>query len=447
MKILLVDDDTTILELLAIILENTFSPELVERCTRPDHAIEAIKKQDFDLIICDYEMPPHGRGDEVFNFVIDGDVKSKFVLFSSEDKKNLTILKDENFVAPQFFYLSKPSRPKDFKEFIREVLDDAPTITSTSAFNPIRIHNFLRFSGTQCPIYIKLSTNKYVKIINAGAEYDLEFIDKYISKGIKQLYIERNDYDDFLVRFGKTSFLTSKETSSQDFLKEAQKSHRYLSTLMSEIGISEYVLDIANQISTEVIEKATEEKSLKKLLAKLIASKDYAYDHTYLITCICSHLCKELGLSNSVLERLSFASLVHDIGITDSHSCYIHDIEPKNISNQDKEKLDMIQDHHFILEEYKNLPDITDDLTNIMNHHHLFEESYPFNQKLQLERVNNVVAIFLVAHCFANQLYTYEFDSSKLRDALTVVKHNFSTPNFAKILRALEIVYIKNQPK
>jgi len=444
MKILLVDDDTTILELLAIILENVFNPDIIERATRPDHAILKLAETTYDLIICDYEMPPHGKGDEVFNFVIENEIPSKFVLFSSEDKANLLMLKHEKFTSPQFHYLSKPAKPKDFKEFIRGIIDQ-PTIQSAAAFYPIRIHNFLRFSGTQCPIFVKLSNNKYVKILNPGDTYDIEFIDKYISKNVAHLYIERKDYDNFLVAFGGTSFLISEGLNTKNFIVEAQKTHRYLSTLMSGVGISEYALDIAEQISSQVLNQASKERSLKDLLAHLINSKDYSYDHTYLITCICSHLCKELGLSQSVLERLSFASLVHDIGIVNAHTCYIHDIEPKKISTLDKKEQENVKNHHDILQSFKNLPDITDDIQMIMKHHHLFDKDYPHNSNFQMERLNQVVSVFLVAHCFANQLYMHKFDPNMIRDSLTVVKFSFSTPNFDKIIRALEIIYIKNQ--
>lgn len=444
MKILLVDDDTTILELLAIILENIFNPDIVDRATRPDHAINLLQEKSYDLIICDYEMPPHGKGDAVFEYVITNDLKSKFVLFSSEEKENLLMLGHEKFQAPQFHYLSKPAKPKAFKEFIKGIIDQ-PTIKSTAAFFPIRIHNFLRFSGTQCPIFVKLSNNKYVKILNAGDTYDIDFIDKYIKKNVGHLFIERKDYDEFLVNFGSTKFLFSDNLSSKDFIKEAQKTHRYLATLMSGVGISEYVLDMAEQVSSKVLEQASGEKSLKDLLSHLINSKDYTYDHTYLITCICSHLCKELGLSHAVLERLSFASLVHDIGITNAETCYIHDIEPKRIKELDDKEIKAIQNHHNILKNFKNLPDITDDIQMIMSHHHLFEKDYPFNSNFQMDRLNQAVSVFLVAHCFSNQLYAHKFDPNMIRDSLTVVKFHFEGANFAKIIRALEIIYIKNK--
>lgn len=444
MKILLVDDDTTILELLAIILENIFNPEIIDRATRPDHGIEKLSKTTYDLVICDFEMSPHGNGEMVFNYIVENAIQSKFVLFSSENKENLQMLKAEQFNTSQFNYLSKPAKPKVFKEFIKGIID-LPQIQSEAAFCPIRIHNFLRFSGTQCSIFVKLSNNKYVKILNPGDNYDIEFIDKYIAKKVTHLYIEKKDYDSFLVEFGGSKFLISDGLTTNNFIKEAQKTHRYLSTLMSGIGISEYALDIAEQISSQVLKQASGEKSLKDLLANLINSKDYSYDHTYLITCICSHLCKELGLSQKVLERLSFASLVHDIGISNAETCYIHDLKPKNIENLDKEEIQSIKGHHDILKNFKNLPDITDDVQMILTHHHLFEKDYPFNTNFQMERLNQVVSVFLVAHCFSNQLYLHRFDTSMIRDALTIVKFNFTTPNFTKIIRALEIIYVKNQ--
>lgn len=445
MNILLVDDDTTILELLATILENMFRNAHIERCTRPDVAISLLEKHEYELIICDYEMPPHGTGELVYNYITECKIKSTFLLFTSLESTNLEFVNAETYTQPQFNYLKKPAPPKKFKECIKALVPQKTSIPEVAIqeYYGVRIHNFLRFNKTQCDIFLKLGENKFVKILNKDSEYDIDFIDKYILRNIHHFYIQKNDYDQFLVAFGASKFLSFEGETTTTFLQEAQKTHRYLSTLMTGIGISQYVIDIANEVSLKVVEEVSGEKQFSDLLKRLINSKDYTYDHTFLITTICSHICKELDLNNSALQKLSFASLIHDLGISDTKLCYLHDINPEEITSLPQEERSIIKDHHDLLTQVQNIPDLTDDIKNILKYHHLFDEKYTYNPNFQIERLNTIVSIFLVAHAFANELYKNDFNKVNNRDIITVLKYKFKTKNFTKIIKALEISFLK----
>lgn len=441
MKVLIIDDDNSILELLAIIIENGFSPSLIAKAMCPQSAIQELDKEHFDLIICDYDMPPHGNGEQVFDYFVSKKIEASFLLFTAKESHLVPLVNSPKFQNMKYSFLQKPSKPKIIKEKISAIINREHATMDN--YCSIRIYNFTRFNTTKCDIYIKIGDDKFVKVLNKDDTFEADFIGKYMSKNITHLYITKDSYDQFLVEFGSSNFLLSSETDKATFIETAKKSHQYLAGMINSLGVSQYTIDMATNIAEKTIELTRKDKTLSLLLEKLIKSQSHSYDHTFLVTCLCTHIAKEIGLSEQAIEKLAFSSLVHDIGINKNETCYIHDIVPSKIDTLDFEDQYSIKNHHEVLEKIEHLPDISDDILTIVKFHHIFDDAYPNRDTINLERFNSVVGVFLVAHAFSNELYRADFDMKKVREGLTIVTSIFKTKNFAKIIRALDIIILE----
>lgn len=442
MKVLIVDDDNSIIELLAIILENSISPKHIGRALNPQSAKEELSQCDYNLVICDFEMYPYGTGQDVFDYIKDNNLSCKFLLFSGREFESTKFSGISEFGPHKFHYLKKPAQPKVIREAIAKLIQSHDDIKD---YYGIRIHNFIRFESTKCNIYIKLGLDKYVKILNKDDSYDNQFLQKYIIKEVSHFYITKNDYNDFLVEFGRSNFLVS-NASQKTFLDTAMKSHLYLTSLVSNVGISDFVLEEANQLAIKSLEMSQRDKTLSKLIETLINSQNYSYDHTFLITCFCTQIGLEIGLNKIALEKLAFASLVHDLGISRDNLCVIHDLFPEKIEKLELEEQFIIKNHHSILDKFKHSNDLTDDIEKILKIHHTFDKEYIYNEIVTgLDKVSHFVGVFLISHMLSNEFYKNDFDSSKLADSLTNIKHTFQGPNFDKILRALDIIIYRKK--
>ena len=88
MKVLLVDDDADVREIIAFTIESQLSCEINE-IDCGNAAIEEIKlNPNYDLIVCDYNMPD-GNGGEVYNYLIDNNIDIPYVFCSSLLNQNL----------------------------------------------------------------------------------------------------------------------------------------------------------------------------------------------------------------------------------------------------------------------------------------------------------------------------------------------------------------------
>lgn len=441
MKVLIVDDDNSIIELLAIILENSIAPKFIGRALTPQNAINELEKNDYNLVICDYEMYPHGTGQDVFNYIVDNKLNSSFLLFSGRDFETTHFEGISKIPKNKFLYLKKPAQPKVIRESITKLIE---THNDDKEFYGVRIHNFIRFERTKCDIYLKLGHDKFVKILKSNDQYDNQFLQKYISKNVSHFYITKENYNDFLVEFGSSNFLIS-TNSSKTFLDTAVKSHLYLTSLVANVGISEFVLEEASQLAIKSLEVSQKDKSLAKLLEILINSQNYSYDHTFLITCFCTQLGLEIGLNKVALEKLAYASLIHDLGISRDNLCVIHDLYPYKIEKLDLEDQFFIKSHHQLLDKMTSNNDLSDDIEKIIKFHHAFDQDYPYNEMVQLDKVSHFVGVFLVSHMLSNELYKNDFDMTKLADSVTIIKDVFKYQNFDKIIRALDIIIYRKK--
>ncbi len=84
-KILLIDDDPAFTRILGDYIDENYPLLAVVSCNNPLEALSTIKRQTYDLILIDFEMPTLD-GRKIMQFAIQSGVsKSRIVILSSRD--------------------------------------------------------------------------------------------------------------------------------------------------------------------------------------------------------------------------------------------------------------------------------------------------------------------------------------------------------------------------
>jgi CheY-like chemotaxis protein len=99
MRLLVVDDIRDFREIVAQVAENINKAAEVVEASSADDAIELLtKRANFDLIVCDYNMP--GRtGDAVFDFLTASGLNIPFILFTALPSFDLKRFRGNNFAG------------------------------------------------------------------------------------------------------------------------------------------------------------------------------------------------------------------------------------------------------------------------------------------------------------------------------------------------------------
>lgn len=118
--ILVVDDDLTLGELLAVILEDYFTKFEIKTAHSGQDAWEMVKEYHPRLVISDMHMP-HGSGIELFrNISKSGFSDIGFILMSGElTEKELGLFRKEGLEH----FIKKPFQSTDLRDKVNEILD------------------------------------------------------------------------------------------------------------------------------------------------------------------------------------------------------------------------------------------------------------------------------------------------------------------------------------
>ncbi|MEG2354009.1 MAG: response regulator [Clostridium sp.] len=117
MRIFLVDDDSNIINILTMIIEDRELGEVVGSCTSALNAIDDIKAFNPDIVIVDLLMP-NKDGIEVVNECKEKQIKAKFIMLSQVNNKEMIAKAYEGGIE---FYIQKPINAIEVERVIKNL--------------------------------------------------------------------------------------------------------------------------------------------------------------------------------------------------------------------------------------------------------------------------------------------------------------------------------------
>jgi response regulator RpfG family c-di-GMP phosphodiesterase len=437
-KVLIVDDQPVLRHFCTIIIDNYFDDvEIVECCNGRDAIEEVQKHHHFDLIISDYEMVG-GDGHVLLDFLDSINYEHPYILHTSRNLVELPHMREMMANSPVRKYLQKPSRVPEFNRLIAELVEGTNAIVE---YKRVKIVYFLRFNKVLCDVYIKLGSDKFVKIINKDHIYTKEDIDKYIKKNQKHLYILQQDFDKFTSEYITTPFLEFIQDMDAKFSPEDSlvRIHAVLEDLVHSVGIDKVVLTLANEYVSSVDKIASDDKKLGKLLFKMRSTEGYLYDHSYMTACMASFILNKLSWgSQEHIEKVCQAAIFHDIALSEQEHALITDIDGEHAKLLDRVAQRKVKLHgQDAADLLKNTPAYSSDLENILQTHHELPNGKGFPKGFGSKQIGPLACVFILAHEFVKQLYLVNFDESAHKDILVHLFNNYNSGNFKDAFDAL----------
>jgi len=442
MRILFVEDDDGFRNLYTMVLENYIKNVEIFQCISGNQAIKQLKQKTFDLIICDFEMQD-GNGDVVYSFLKENAINVNFILFSTITISKLGSFEEYMNVNPCSTYICKSEGVAKFKErifsFLSKNFENISFIEEL--YKRIRIYHFWRFNRALCDVYLKLSDQKFVKIINKMDYYSKKDIDRYVRKKQKYFYISNEDYKNFSVSLKNASFLIFEEERILNYNKEEliSTTHAIIHELLQTVGVSSTLLELAEKSVLEVTDGLRENNELWSLLVKSRDKRDYLYDHSYLLSCVCCNICSRLNWYNQeTLHKLCMAAVFHDLLLNDSKLAMINRLDDERLLEFSKEEQNLFADHPLKMAEIiRNSGKFISNVDVVIEQHHERPDGKGFPRGLSHLRISQLVCVFIIAHDFVDRLYEIDFDEEKLNIVLSDLGEMYNVGNFRKPLEAL----------
>lgn len=413
LQILIVDDEPEILDIIVMLIKMKFNAEITSALSGRAAINELKQNPNFDLIICDYSMPD-GNGDIVYSFIKEQKLNIPFVLHTAVSLEDIA-LKNEDIVL-----FPKPANFADFTQLLKKMLPDEKEETEIvkGEYCSINLTMLLKAGTLPGDIYIKLSDNKFVKILLKDNVFCDEDFQKYKIRGINKLYFEKKDSKLILDRLINDITLSYRDVSMAQ-LPEAyiitQNVHEVLHETFLQLGVTEEfkkAIDQSVAFSINAIKvMSARDKAYQKLFDKIALHRDkYISSHSSALAFVAATFANKLDWKSEVtLAKLTTAALLHDIVLASDFSYDDHVIfldRQKTESILYKMSLaDYVKHPQASSEIVINMIGIPEEVDRIILEHHELPDGTGFPKQLTSVQISPLSAVFILAHNMLDYMY------------------------------------------
>lgn len=400
--ILVIDDDLDLIKMLKILLLNQSYKVITTNEIRK--AKELIELYDIDLIISDVKMP------QVDGFTLVKWIRSKGyqgkILMMSAFSELLDIKHAHDAGADDF--LLKPMKQKNLLQKVDTLLNNKSVTgkgkNQGEEFKAVSMNVFLRHEVLEFPIFLKLTADKIVKIADAAHELDDERIYSFIEKGVKCLYLIKEDFKKHTSKYIKIAEGLENKKDVPIAKKQNYMVHIggvIINKIYSE-EINEESFYDAKEYLDSTLDILTDNSKSFSLLESLRNHGDYFTSHGMAVSIYGVMLCRKLEWdTEKTLGLVAMGGIFHDIGKKDLDRSVIEK-NPSELTPEEKIALDSHPIHG--IEVLNNLHVFEDSLIQIILQHHECNDGSGFPFHLKRDRILKLAKLIYIVDLFCNYI-------------------------------------------
>jgi putative nucleotidyltransferase with HDIG domain len=391
-KILIVEDDSFFREAITQFLKK----KNFEVFEAPDGkaARDKLAVETFDIVLTDIQMP-HFNGIELLEW----SKKHRPVPFIMMTGFSMLLETQSAFDLGAKEFISKPFKNAELLEAIERIM---PTVSKTLDLKPapameyckVSIDEFVARPQVEFDVYIKLAEKKFIKLVHKGEQMSVERVNFYKEKGLKFLFIARDDFGKLVdFNLNVANLIKDRGDISQEKKMNFMK---YTGEVILEKafidGIDKNSFKEAQEFLNLTISVISDSKETFDLMNLLNSHSDYIYAHSVGVAMYSAMIARKMGFgSNQVFFKLSMAAIFHDIGKKEIDRTVLE--KPRHLLTSAERRL--IESHVTRSQEIlMAIQGIPEDIIQIVYEHHedSIGQGYPMAKvKKQLHPLSRVL--------------------------------------------------------
>lgn len=388
--VLIVDDETDILEIHEMTVRSTFSGE-VRTANSGEEALQVIRENGIPrLIISDLQME-NGDGFFLFNSLRESSIQVPFIVCSANPFIQLKALPGNVHIV------TKP----DIVSPLIKILEKILFTKRTPEFVPVKITHLLRMGQTSHDFYLRLGDENFVRAFKKGENFSASDSEKYIRKSIYNLYISGQEAFEFIKNFEKYLGLkTQSLMQTSEDLVIAYEAVEAVEALSKSLGWAPECVEVARKTVDLALRSITPETRIYEILKLRFNSQAKGYSqHIGKLALMTSAFCRQLDPnSQSSQMKLALASLLHDMTVDPELYENIEEWDEKARDPRDNSELTVRYRNHpkdasALVCQMQNLPP---DVDRIIMDHHENSSTSGFPRKIIAGRISHLTALFIV---------------------------------------------------
>lgn len=394
--------------------------------TGKEAQLKAYQKK-FNYFVLDLEVQNHD-GIEVCTYLRRTCPQSKLVLTISSPKRLDELLLDEKKLmkmgVTKLLYQPEANSIVEEIQSIGQIrkwkgpseseappvakIDDHDESIEDSAFSRIKITDLFENSTAIFDYYLRLSSNRFIKIIHKGEAPSKEQIDKYAANGTTFLFFLKKDRAAFISYqndLAKESLKKSPGESSKVITAMKSTTDKYLEEILT-VGIQPNLIEEGKSICQNMYDAAVADVTLKKFVNDLEQFNPAVMSHSFLVSFFSALICKDLDwVGPKTIQTLALGALFHDLGVLQLPP----EIQEMDTSLMNAEQKAIYETHPLLgADALKNIPGMNIGVVQIVLQHHEHVNGSGYPAKLTGNKIYPMAKIVSLADGFSSFLKEHE---------------------------------------
>lgn len=400
MNILIVEDQGSVSDLIQYTILSKYQASFYH-ANSSEEAFEQLSDTKIDLVISEYRIDGENAGGKLYKYILQNNLSIPFALCSSSNPDSIREFDDrKNFIE----YIKKPNIYDGVNRVIKayEIIFSSesdsilsPVLRTKLTYAQVSLDIVAKLEKAQCEIFAKVNDEKFVEVFKLNDEISEEKVEKLFHKGVKSLYIKRDDskfFFDLVANEIKSLF----EDIGEDEEDKVIKAHEKISEAAIQFGFSGALIEATEESVKHTIGIMQSNKDLRPVYKKLFGGQNnYLSMHSIALCYIsCGILQKTEWNKYEAQNKLIFVSYFHDISITDSD--FREDqFDAEDIKSNDQIMRDHVKESSNFIQKFNT--DIPMDVDKIIALHHERPDGSGVN-KIPPSQIPPLAAIFILAH-------------------------------------------------
>lgn len=380
-KILIIDDEVLLAETVLFFLKSKgYGGEF---CTSPKEAAQIYLAGNYDLIICDIQMPLQS-GIELF-VELKPEIekrKTSFVLMTG-NVDAISMQKAYDLGVDEF--ILKPFDVADLKIVMDLVLQQSQSEDGLENFYHVPVSEYILSSANNFDIYLNIE-NKFMCLAKKGQELSNPRLQNYQKKGLKDIYLTDKDY----AKYTDTPCAVALQAHTQPIEKlKKLKLYTNLLKAVTTSGVSHFLdLELSKKalLSFENYSQiSTKNDEIFKILESMNSSKINLIDHAAKVSFLSTAIAIYWKWTHpKILSKIAMAALLCESGLR-----HMPELIAKKRMDFSAEDIKAFESYpQNTLTELSNIKNIPDEVLKVALQHHENEVGLGFPEHLTKDKLH-----------------------------------------------------------
>ncbi len=317
-------------------------------------------------------------------------------------------------------------------------------------YSRINTNLLLRVSPLKAPVYIRLSSTKYVKLFQEGDVFDADDLQKYLhTKKVDFFYLQNAETAEFVSKL-KDDLLKIIEAAAGSGAKLAkvqgeigESVHETVKELIGNLGMTPEIQSVVKASMDMAVKAMGRSPRLAGLLTRIKADrKNYISSHSMMLGEIACAIAAAAGWhSEQTFYKLNLAAFLHDITLKNNDLATVQTLEEltaRRLEFTDQEYLDYQEHPQKAAELARQFTEVPPDVDVIIAQHHERPDGTGFPRGLTQSSISPLGAAFMVGHDLLIFILARADAGWTMAEFVSTVEGRYPGTNFRKIIKVMQ---------